>query len=273
MSPETRDDLVGIARVLDEAERTATSTRQLGAKLDIDHAYQIQRQIRKLREERGEAYVGPKLGFTSESKMKQMGVSDIIVGFLTDAMAVNDGGTLDLSEMVHPRIEPEIVFHLGEAVVPEPDETVERLAQRIHDATDKVAAGLEIIDSRYEDFKFSLSDVVADNTSAARFVVGAWQDFPREIDGLLAELIIDGQVIESSTSSAILGNPVKAFAQLASMTLKYGFDLPADSVILAGSMTAANYLRPNMAIEARVEGLHPATVTAVNSPTVIEVGR
>ena len=32
--------------------------------------------------------------------------------------------------------------------------------------------GIEMIDSRYRDFKFDLKSVVADNTSAARFVVG-----------------------------------------------------------------------------------------------------
>ena len=36
-----------------------------------------------------------------------------------------------------------------------------------------VCAALEIIDSRYENFKFTLPDVVADNASSTRFVLGS----------------------------------------------------------------------------------------------------
>src|SRR3546814_12440575 len=41
-------------------------------------------------------------------------------------------------------------------------------------AVDAVAPALEIIDSRYEDFRFSLTDVVADNSTSSGFVVGPW---------------------------------------------------------------------------------------------------
>ena len=35
-----------------------------------------------------------------------------------------------------------------------------------------VAVGIEVLDSRYRDYRFTMADVVADNTSAGRFVVG-----------------------------------------------------------------------------------------------------
>lgn len=38
--------------------------------------------------------------------------------------------------------------------------------------TDFVLPAIEIIDSRYRDFKFDLKSVIADNCSSARFVVG-----------------------------------------------------------------------------------------------------
>jgi hypothetical protein len=40
-------------------------------------------------------------------------------------------------------------------------------------ATAGVAVGIEVLDSRYRDYRFTIGDVVADNTSAGRFVVGA----------------------------------------------------------------------------------------------------
>ena len=45
-------------------------------------------------------------------------------------------------------------------------------ADDVLDATERVVGGIEVIDSRYEAFKFTLPDVIADNTSAARVAIG-----------------------------------------------------------------------------------------------------
>ncbi len=42
-----------------------------------------------------------------------MGVSDVIIGVLTEEMRVPDGGTLDLGPLIHPRVEPEVAFLLS----------------------------------------------------------------------------------------------------------------------------------------------------------------
>ena len=39
-------------------------------------------------------------------------------------------------------------------------------------ATEFVLPAIEVIDSRFKDFKFDVQSVIADNTSAARYVVG-----------------------------------------------------------------------------------------------------
>jgi 2-oxo-3-hexenedioate decarboxylase len=49
-------------------------------------------------------------------------------------------------------------------------------------ATDFIMPGIEVIDSRYRDFKFDLKSVIADNTSAARFVIGGQIKAPAEVD-------------------------------------------------------------------------------------------
>lgn len=253
-------DIARLARTLDDAQTSATATAQLGDSLSIEDAYAVQREILRLHLERGETYAGPKLGFTSTAKMEQMGVSDIIVGFLTREMELYVGQPISLDELIHPRIEPELVFRLAHDVHPETGEDAGTLAARIRRATDAVAAGMEVIDSRYENFKFTLSDVVADNTSAARFVVGEWQDFPRPLSGLSVEFEIDGDIVEHGVSDAILGDPLRAFDQLASMTVKYGFALPAGAPILAGSMTPAVYLEQGQHVVARIESFPDLTV-------------
>lgn len=259
------NNLSKIAATLDHARSTATAVAQLDSDLSLDDAYAIQSFILQERIAAGETYVGPKLGFTSRSKMEQMGVSDVIVGFLTKEMEHDSKRELDLDGLIHPRIEPELVFRLREKVEVRAGDTPQSLARRIRENVDAVAVGMEVIDSRYQDFKFSLSDVVADNTSAAKFVVGQWQDFPRELGNLAVELHIDGEQVESSTTNAILGDPLDAFDQLASMTLRYGFKLPAGGTILAGAMTAAHWLKPGQSIEVRVESFPPISL-AISSP-------
>ncbi|GAB7004988.1 fumarylacetoacetate hydrolase family protein [Nocardioides sp. AN3] len=225
-----------LAAVLDDAICSASAVPQLTASRDLDlgTAYRIQAAGIRLRVDRGESVVGAKLGFTSKAKAEQMGVSDVIAGVLTSGMHLDDGGTVDLARLIHPRIEPEIAFRLSRAIDPlDPLENV-------WSAVDAVAPAMEVIDSRYRDFSFSLADVVADNTSAAGYVVGGWLDPAGvELNDLGVTLEVDGDVVETGTTAAILGHPVRAVAAIARMARSFGLALPAGSTILAGAATAA----------------------------------
>ena len=46
-------------------------------------------------------------------------------------------------------------------------------ADDVLDTTERLVGGIEVIDSRYEAFKFTLADVIADNTSAAQLAIGS----------------------------------------------------------------------------------------------------
>lgn len=160
-----------LAQRLDGAQQAAAATGQLTAttELDVTTAYRVQEALLARRLGRGERVVGLKMGLTSRAKMAQMGVDEVIWGRVTDAMQIPDGGTVDIGRYVHPRVEPEVAFLLtGE---PGSFEAGVRA----------VAPALELIDSRYADFRFTLPDVIADNTSAAGFVLGPWCPVP---DGL-----------------------------------------------------------------------------------------
>jgi len=139
-----------IARRLDQAERKGIAINQFGDVLSLDAAYEVQTELRDLRLARGEHLTGAKLGFTSEAKMAQMGVKEVIVGFLTSTMEVHNGDRLRLDGSVHPRVEPEVAFRFGQAVPPDASE------EQIIASVDAVAPALEIIDSRYLNFSFSL---------------------------------------------------------------------------------------------------------------------
>lgn len=251
-------DIPGLARRLDEAVRSGTAIPQLtsDAPLTLEEAYAVQSASVDLRTARGDRQVGVKLGFTSKAKAEQMGVDDVIVGVLTEQMAVADGGTLDTAALIHPRIEPEVAYRLGRDVDPhDPDD--DALA-----AVDAVAPALEIIDSRYRDFRFSLEDVVADNTSAAAYVVGPWQAPGADLADRPVTLAVDGTPAETGSTRDILGHPDQALAAVKRMAAQHGIALRAGAVVLAGAATAAVPLQPGTTVTAVVDGLGEVAVTA-----------
>jgi 2-oxo-3-hexenedioate decarboxylase len=204
----------------------------------VDEAYGVQAELVRRRLDRGEKLVGVKMGLTSKAKMAQVGVDQVIWGRLTDAMRVADGGTVSLEGFIHPRIEPEVAFLVRDGAIA------------------AVAPALEIIDSRYADFKFTLPDVIADNTSAAAFVIGAWSPVPSNVDNLGVLLEVDGAVAQVGSTAAILGDPRRAFEQGAIMV----GELVDGWVFLAGAATEAVPLKPGSSVRAAVEGLGTASV-------------
>ncbi|MCU0868617.1 MAG: fumarylacetoacetate hydrolase family protein, partial [Burkholderiales bacterium] len=199
-------DIAALARTVDAAARDACAIAQLSATtpFDLPAAYAIQRASIDLRLARGERRVGLKMGFTSRAKMQQMGVHDVIWGRLTDAMLIEDGAQVDLARFVHPRVEPEIAF-----VLKTPLEGVVSPAQALA-AVDAVAPAMELIDSRYDAFRFSLEDVVADNASSSGFVLGPWSRPDTDVSNLGMVMSFDGRAVQIGSSAGILGHPLRA---------------------------------------------------------------
>jgi 2-oxo-3-hexenedioate decarboxylase len=244
------------AAALDTAQRTASPIVQLAAGTDIGlgTAYAVQHALIARRCGRGERIVGAKLGFTSRAKAQQMGVHDVIIGTLTDAMRVEEGGRFDPTGAIHPRVEPEVAYLLGADLA----DDVEPL-----DAIAAVAPALEVIDSRYRDFRFSLEDVVADNASAAGFTIGAWRR-PADsgcLDNRAVRLEVDGRVVQTGSTAAILGDPARAIDAARRLAHRHGFRLRAGMVLLAGAATAAVPLPRGAVVSVHVAGLGAATVS------------
>ncbi len=244
-------DLAKLAQIVDEAARSARAVPQLtlADTLTPDDGYAIQHLAFQRRLERGEKQVGIKMGLTSRAKMIQVNVSEVIWGQLTDAMRVEDGGSIALKSYVHPRVEPEVAFLLKKplsgAVSP-----AEAMA-----AVGGVAPAMEIIDSRYENFKFTLPDVVADNASSSGFVLGAWSAPGPDLSNRGMIMEFDGRPVQIGSTAAILGDPLRSLVAAARMVGKAGFRLEAGWIVMAGAATAAQPLVPGVHVRNTVEGL------------------
>lgn len=243
--------LEDLATRLDKAAVDAIPTEQLttGHAITLEDAYEIQRLSVAHRLERGEHMSGYKLGFTSRAKMEQMGVSDLIWGRLTDAMAIASGGQLAMRTCIHPRAEPEIAFLMKREL----SGTV--TLEEAMDAVEAVAPAIEIIDSRFSNFKFSHIDVVADNCSSTAYVLGEWQAPDFDLGGLKMTLSINDSEVASGLSDAILDHPANALVEAARCLAEGGAALLPGQVLLAGAATAAVALNAGDSVRVDIERL------------------
>lgn len=250
-----------VAATLDHArlDRVALGPDDFTYQLDVHEAYRVQHVGIALRVQRGETPSGLKMGFTNKAKMRQMGVDSVIAGHLTHSMLVADGGVIDLSEFIHPRIELEVAFRMASDV----DFTDPLCDPAAH--IDAVAVAMEVIDSRFAGFGFDLGKVVADNTSAAAYIVGTWIAWDhRDLSNLAAELDVNGQPVQISSTAAILGQPLRALSELRTLAREHGLVLRAGDTVLAGAATEAVPLVPGV-VDGRIAGLGSVMVHVVAS--------
>ena len=129
-------------------------------------------------------------------------------------------------------------------------------------ATAGVAVGIEVLDSRYRDYRFTIADVVADNTSAGRFVVGAAVP-PAGVDLRLVGVVFErnGDVVATAAGAAVLGHPAEAVAWLVRALAADGEGLRAGDIVLSGGLTAAIPVGPGDVVGATVDRLGTLDLT------------
>lgn len=204
--------------------------------MDFRDAYDIQWEIRRRKEARGNKIVGMKMGLTSWAKMAQMGVEEPCYGFLADYFSCADGSAINMSGLIHPKVEAEIAF-VTKAELTGPGCNV----ADVFAATDFILPAIEVIDSRYRDFKFDIKSVVADNSSSSRFVTGGRRVPIDNIDLSTVGVVMEknGEIVALSAGAAVLGNPAESVAMLANMLAERGEVIPAGTFIMTGGVTAA----------------------------------
>lgn len=237
------------------AERTRTAIAPFSdahPDLDVETAFQAQWLFAEHHLDGGESLIGAKLGLTSRAKQEAMGVHEPSYGWVTSGMVAPRGERLPLEELIHPRAEPEIAFLIGDQLEA-PATVVSVLA-----ATQAVCAAIDVLDSRYTDFRFRLADVVADNASAGRVVLGPQARKPSELEDLrLIGCVLrqQGDVVATAAGAATMGHPAAAVAWLVNTLAEQGKHLAAGSVVLSGGLMAPVMLQPGTVVSAEFDGL------------------
>jgi len=220
-------------------------------------ATDVQWEIRRRKMSRGHKVVGMKMGLTSWAKMKQMGVEMPCYGFLADYFSLPDGAQVPFDELIHPKVEAEIAFVTNKELSGR-----NLTVQDVLAATELVVPAVEIIDSRYKDFKFDLTSVQADNSSSTRFVVGSHAAKPEDFDWSTIGVVMqkNGEIIELGAGAAVLDHPAASVAMLATMLAERDEVIPAGTFLMTGGITAAVLVEKGDSIVVRYQGLGTVTM-------------
>ncbi len=171
--------------------------------LSVDDAYDIAHRVLDIRVAQGELPAGRKIGFTVHKTWGQYGVVDDLhipmwahIFDSTIRFADDNHGTQCLTGALQPRIEPEIVFKLGQA--PSPDASLEELA----DCIEWMAHGFEIAVCPYPNWEFTVADAIAGFGLHGTLIIGEPHVLSSATRHNLAQILAASSVsLSSSTDS------------------------------------------------------------------------
>ena len=252
--PLTQEQVAALAHELHYAEHTREPVAPLTERnpgMTLEDAYAVQLAgIAERQKAHGGRIIGWKVGLTSKAMQQMLGVDQPDFGHLLDGMRMDEGEQLSVSEMIWPRVEPEIAFLLRTELRGSGVNAADVIA-----ATEYVIPALEVIDSRVKDWKIKLPDTIADNASCGRFVLGKARTIPSGFDLSLAGMnyYVDNNLVATATGAAVLGHPAEAVAWLANVLAPFGHYLQAGQFIMPGSLVAAVDAKAGSTIRADFE--------------------
>lgn len=255
MTTSSTDDRANaMAGALLDAERGRREIPQFSVQypdLDVPTAYRAQQAFVQAKIDDGDRLVGYKLGLTSKNKQQAMGVDAPLYGRVTSSMIATYGEPIALDRFIHPRVEPEIAFLLAR------DIQVPATVTSVLAATEVAFGAVDVLDSRYQDFTFTLADVVADNASAGAFHLGPIARRPDELDLRLLGCVVrvNGEVVMTAAGAAVMGHPAASVAWLANQLAAGGETLRAGQLVFSGGLTAPVPVLPTGSVTFEFDGL------------------
>lgn len=243
-----------LATIIDDAQRNAADIVKLTdghPEMDVADGYAVQTELSRRWQAAGRRLTGYKGGLTSKAKMVQMGLETPVFGVLMGDTCVPDGDVVDMNQLIHPKVEAEIAFVTAHEL--SGDVSIDEVLA----ATEFVLPAIEVIDSRFKDFKFDIQSVIADNTSAARYVVGGAPRRPDGIDLRLLGVVMErnGNVVGTAAGAAVMGHPAASVVALVRWLADAGQALPAGSLVMTGGVTEAVAVHAGDHVTARVQDL------------------
>jgi 2-keto-4-pentenoate hydratase len=203
-------------------------------------AYAVQREyVRLLRQSRGTAAAGYKIGLTTPRMQAMCGLDSPVAGVVLQERVHPSGTRVSTSAYGHLGLEFEIAVRLGRDLVPSGHAPT--LAE-VAAAVDGVCPAIELIDDRGADYrKLDAFSLIADNAWNGGIVLGGftrpWPDLAA-IEALVAE---DGKIIDRGFGRDVLGHPFHSVAWLAAHLAAQDSRLRAGDIVMTGSVVTTKF--------------------------------
>jgi 2-keto-4-pentenoate hydratase len=244
-----------LAERLRKAEETGVAIDPIRDQLpagDLAAAYAIQKINTQHWLRKGRRLIGRKIGLTSKSVQKQLGVDQPDYGMLYADMVMCDGEEVQLSRVMQPKVEAEVALVLDRDLKKK-DISISELISAVAYAV----PAIEIVGSRIANWNIKIQDTIADNASSGLFVLG---NDPKKLEGLdlrLCGMVMErrGDQVSLGAGVACLGNPLNAALWLARTMVQIGAPLKAGDVIMSGALGPMAGVAAGDVIEVRISGL------------------
>ena len=212
--------------------RPGASFAHRNLKLNIEQAYELQFAIASMRKQRGEKIIGYKVGCTSATMQRQMGITHPIFGHVWDSETHESGCKLALSLFDHLAIEGELAVTLGEDIpssswllehpeaICEIKPVIELHNKVFHATKDKRACELIANNAIHAGVVCSSIPISSDTADAASNL----------------KVFRNNQLIGETLIDHFKSREVRAVAQLVDHLAGHGERLLNDHIVLTGSM-------------------------------------
>ncbi|MCP3909399.1 MAG: 4-oxalocrotonate decarboxylase [Actinomycetia bacterium] len=208
---------------------------------DISDAYAIGQYVTDAKVAAGRVVKGHKVGLTSKAMRSTTGATEPDYGTLFDNWFLDEGTQVSMSTMNRPMVEIELVFVLKDELSGPSVNAIDVIR-----ATDFIVPAVEVVDGRYSKRgKPGVVDSIADAATCGFIMVGG---NPRQLNQLdirhvAGALYKNGEIEESGTAAAVMGNPVNSVAWLARKLDEFGVKMEAGHTVLSGSFIRAHPMR------------------------------
>ncbi|MDA0229502.1 MAG: fumarylacetoacetate hydrolase family protein [Proteobacteria bacterium] len=189
--------------------------------------------------------IGWKIAATSAAGQKHIGVDGPLAGRLLAGKLHESGAELPAAHLHMAVMEAEFVFRLAEDL---PARGHDYSPEDVVAATASLHLGIEVPDSRFEDFSVvGAPQLIADNACTEFFVLGAavpesWRDL--DLAGHQVSVAINGKTVAEGTGANVLGDPRRALAWLANDRVTQGAPLRAGEFITTGTCIVPAAIKP-----------------------------
>jgi 2-keto-4-pentenoate hydratase len=200
---------------------------------DRASAYAIQAEMLR---QSGHQSIGWKIAATSAAGQAHIGVDGPLAGRLWSNRVLGNGSTISLQGNAMRVIEAEFAFQMGR---PLPPRASAYSVGEVIDAASSLYIGMEIPDSRYEDFaQAGMAQLIADNACASWYILGEevtkqWRE--RNLVSHAVTVLRNGKVTARGDGSAVLGDPRLALAWIANELSMFGDGLKPGEIVTTGT--------------------------------------